>query len=103
MARDNERGQSSYPFELHVRITPAYAGELLKLAEEMGHEADVAVVPLTSRLVGDDGRLYDRLAAGERLQHLDPAVVVRAGTFDTSRKLTCFCCALAIVVRSASG
>lgn len=39
----------------------------------------VAVVPLTGRLVADDGRVYDRLAASEQLQRIDPASLPRAG------------------------
>ncbi len=39
----------------------------------------VAVVPLTGRLVSDDGRIYDRLAASEELLRIEPAALPRSG------------------------
>ena len=39
----------------------------------------VAVVPLTGRLVTDDGRVYARLTASEQLQRIDPVSLPRSG------------------------
>lgn len=39
----------------------------------------VAVVPLTGRLVSDDGRVHDRLVASEQLLLVDPSSLPRSG------------------------
>jgi prepilin-type N-terminal cleavage/methylation domain-containing protein len=39
----------------------------------------VAVVPLTGRLVSDDGRVYNQLTASELLHGIDPTSLPRAG------------------------
>jgi prepilin-type N-terminal cleavage/methylation domain-containing protein len=39
----------------------------------------VSVVPLTRRLVSDDGRLQDHVAAAERLQRIDQQTAPRPG------------------------